>query len=370
MAKRDYYEVLSVERTATVEVIKKSYKRMAAKCHPDRNPGDDSAAEQFKECAEAYEVLSDPDKRSRYDRFGHDGVKGAAQSVDPSDIFGEIFGSFFGGGGGGRGGRRTRRGRDVRTGIQITLAEAAVGVEREITVERQSACETCDGTGAKPGTSAVRCDYCGGSGQVVQAQGFFRVQSTCPACRGEGKLVKNACGDCRGSGKQPETVTLDVKVPAGIDDTMQLCLRGEGESGPEGGQPGDLYVEVRVEEHPLFERQGTHLICEVPVSYSQAALGAEIDVPGLDGQPKRIDVPAGTQPGETFRLRGEGLPDPHGGPRGHLHIEVKVEVPTTLSADHERLLRELAELEQDDVTPERRSFFDTIKGLFAGEDDE
>ena len=370
MPKRDYYEVLSVERTATIEIIKKSYKKSAAKFHPDRNPGDDAAAERFKECAEAYEVLSDPDKRSRYDRFGHDGVKGAAQSVDPSDLFGEIFGSFFGGGGS-RGGRRVKRGRNLQTRVSVTLAEAAVGVERTIQIDRATECDECDGTGAEPGTEPVRCDYCGGSGQVVQAQGFFRVQSTCPACRGDGKLVKNACQACRGSGKQPEEVELDVKIPAGIDDGMQLCLRGEGEASGEGGPRGDLYVEVEVEPHPLFERQDTHLIFQMPVSYTQAALGAQIEVPRLDGETMIIDVPPGTQPGETIRRRGEGLPDPRGGSRGHLHIEVKVEVPTTLDEEHEKLLRKLAELENHQVTPERKSFFDTIRGLFAGgEDDE
>ena len=373
-AKRDYYEVLSVERTATIEIIKKSYKKSAAKFHPDRNPGNNEAAEQFKECAEAYEVLSDPDKRSRYDRFGHDGVKGQASSyADPSDLFGEIFGSFFGGGQQRGGRQRVKRGANLQTSVRVTLAEAAVGVERVVEVDRPRVCDSCEGTGAEPGHDPVRCDYCGGSGQVVQAQGFFRVQSTCPACRGEGQLVKHACPDCRGSGRQADVVELEVKVPAGIDDGMQLCLRGEGAPSDNGGPAGDLFVEVAVEPHPLFERQDSHLIVELPISYTQAALGASVEVPRLDGQTMIIDIPAGTQPGETIRRRGEGLPDPRdpkNGPRGHLHIEIKVEVPTELDDDHERLLRELAELEQSQVTAERRSFLDTIRGLFTGGEDD
>ena len=365
-AKRDYYEVLSVERTVTVEIIKRSYKKLARQYHPDRNPDDPDAAERFKECAEAYEVLSDPEKRQRYDRYGHDGVRGSAGSADAADIFNDIFGSFFGGGGG-RSRSRSRRGRDVNAQVSMTLAEAAVGATREVTFKRSTQCGTCDGSGAKPGTQPATCDYCGGAGQVIQSQGFFRVQSTCPACRGAGKMVKDACPDCRGSGRQPEEATEEIKIPAGIDDGMQLCVRGAGEASADGGSPGDLYVEVQVEPHPLYERQGSHLIVQVPVSYTQAALGATIEVPSLDGGALEIEIPAGTQPGETFRRRGEGLPDPRGGARGHLHVEVRVEVPMTLDAEHERLLRQLAELEDARVTPERRSFFDTIKGLFAGE---
>ena len=369
--KRDYYEVLSVERTATVEVIKRSYKKLARANHPDRNPGDDEAAVRFKECAEAYEVLSDGEKRRRYDQFGHEGVQAGGQPFhDPSDLFGEIFGSFFGGGGGRSRGGRGRRGRHVQTSIRLTLAEAAVGLEREVEVSRQVKCTTCNGSGAEPGTEPAACVHCGGSGQVIQAQGFFRVQSTCPTCRGAGTTIRDACTECRGSGKTPERSTLSVKVPAGVDDGMTLCLRGEGDPGRDGGPPGDLYVEVEVEPHPLFQRQETHLICEVPVSYTQAVLGTEIEVPQLDGSSRTITVPPGTQPGETFQLRGEGLPDPRGGPRGHLHVEVRLEVPREVDGEHAKLLRELAELENNQVTPERRSFFETIRSLFSGEDDE
>lgn len=269
--KRDYYEILGVEKTATVEVIKRSYKKLAGKYHPDRNPGDDEAVERFKEAAEAFGVLSDPDKRQRYDRFGHAGVNGQAGGFhdvnDIFDAFGDLFGDFgmFGGGRRARG-RGVRRGANLRSSITIELAEAAEGCTRTIELDRHELCDTCDGSGAKPGTTPEACHYCGGAGQVVQTQGFFRLQTTCPACGGAGQVIRDKCPQCSGSGRQAKGVKLEVKIPPGVDNGMQLCLRGEGEPGPGGGPRGDLYVDLRVRNHPLFDREGRNLICQVPVT--------------------------------------------------------------------------------------------------------
>lgn len=372
---RDYYEVLEVERTATVQVIKKAYKKAAIKYHPDKNPGDDTAAERFKECAEAYEVLSDDQKRQVYDQYGHEGLKargGAHQYSNAEDIFsafGDIFGDIFGGGGGRRRQRGgPQRGDHLQVGLKVTLAEAAAGCEKDVVVDRTKSCTRCSGSGAEPGHPPETCEYCGGVGQVVQSQGFFRVQTTCPSCRGAGKSISVRCGKCTGSGRESDSKTLTVKVPAGVDTGMQLCLRGEGNAGEAGGPPGDLYVEVHVQPHKLFERQDTHLICRLPIGYAQAALGTEIDVPRLDGSKTTVKVPAGTQPGQVLRLRGEGLPDPRGGRVGDLHVEVQIEVPKSLDHEHEELLRQLAKYEKANVTPERKGFFETIKDMFTGEE--
>lgn len=372
-SQRDYYDVLGLSKSASAEEIKKAYKKLALKNHPDRNPGDDEAVQRFKEAAEAYEVLSDAEKRSRYDRFGHAGVKGAAGGGaaggfhDLNDIF-DAFGDLFGGFGG-----RTRssrggpsRGSDLRTTLTIDLVEAARGTEKEVRVNRRKSCTHCGGSGAEPGTTPEACDYCGGHGQVVQAQGFFRVQTTCPACRGQGQIVRHKCNTCYGSGREEETVTLTVKVPAGIDTGMQLCLRDEGDQGAQQGPRGDLYVEVHVREHEIFQREGTHLICRVPISYTQAALGAQIEIPLIDGR-DTLEIPQGTQPGEVFRLRGKGLPDPRGGRTGDLHAEIQVVVPKKLKPDHEALLRQLAEHEHEDVHPHRKSWLESLKELFTGE---
>lgn len=372
-SQRDYYDVLGLSKSASPEEIKKAYKKLALKNHPDRNPGDDEAVQRFKEAAEAYEVLSDPEKRSRYDRYGHAGVKGAAGGGaaggfhDLNDIF-DAFGDLFGGFGG-----RTRsqrggptRGSDLRTTLTIDLVEAARGTEKEVRVNRRKTCTHCGGSGAEPGTTPETCDYCGGHGQVVQAQGFFRVQTTCPACRGQGQIVRHKCNTCYGSGREEEAVTLTVKVPAGIDTGMQLCLRDEGDQGLQQGPRGDLYVEVNVREHEIFQREGTHLICRVPISYTQAALGAQVEIPLIDGR-DTLEVPQGTQPGEVFRLRGKGLPDPRGGRTGDLHVEIQVVVPKKLKPDHEALLRQLAEHEHEDVHPHRKSWLESLKELFTGE---
>lgn len=373
---RDYYEVLGVERSATVEVIKKSYKKLAIQYHPDRNKDDPDAVEKFKEAAEAYDVLSDPDKRSRYDRFGHAGVKGAGgggQYRDVDDIF-EAFGDLFEGFGLFGGGNRARRGGPQRgahlqTAVTIDLANAATGCERDVTINRKKACTHCSGSGSEPGTTPETCNYCGGHGQVVQAQGFFRIQTTCPACRGAGKIIRHKCGTCFGSGREDEQITLSVKVPPGVDNGMQLCLRGEGEAGLQGGPRGDLYVDIRVKDHPLFEREGKQLMCRVPITYTQAALGSTVEIPLLKGS-DQLEVPAGTQPGEVFRLRGKGMPDPHGGRPGDLHVEVQVMVPKKLGDEHEVLLRKLAELEKTEVNPHQKSWLDKLKDLITGDGEE
>ncbi|HID23412.1 MAG TPA: molecular chaperone DnaJ, partial [Planctomycetaceae bacterium] len=345
-AKRDYYEVLGVSRDASPEDIKKAYKKLALRYHPDRNPGDQEAVERFKEAAEAYEVLSNPEKRARYDRYGHSGLSGAYAEPGFSnidDIF-DLFGELFEGFGFGRPrtrGRWSQVGRSLRTSVAIDLIQAARGCTQTIEIRRQELCPRCGGSGARPGTAPVRCDYCGGHGQVVQAQGFFRIQTTCPACHGEGRVIRDRCPECRGSRTIPRTVRLDVKIPPGVDNGMQLCLRGEGEPGFDGGPRGDLYVDLHVKEHPLFRREGRHLICRVPVTYTQAALGAEIEIPTLEGR-RPYTIPPGTQPGDVFRIRQGGMPDPHGGPPGDLLIEVTIEVPKKLAPEEERLLRKLA----------------------------
>lgn len=373
--KRCYYEVLEVSKTASKVEIKKAYKKLALQFHPDRNPDDSDATEKFKEAAEAYEVLSDEEKRKRYDQYGHAGVQGARSSAggfqDVGDIF-EAFGDLFEGFGfGGRGGARRSRGRgaDLKTAIKIDLTEAAKGVEKDIEIRRKKSCERCDGTGAEPGHTPERCDYCGGHGQVVQSQGFFRMQTTCPSCRGSGQVIRHKCNACFGTGREEETVTRTVTVPPGIDTGQHLCLRGEGEAGLQGAPAGDLYIEVTVKEHPIFHREGPHLLCEIPISYSQAALGATIDVPLIDGQ-ESLKIPAGTQPGQMFQLRGKGMPDPRGRPAGDLHVEIQVVVPKKLSEEHRDLLRQLAEHEQAEVHPHQKNWFERLKEFVTGTDDD
>lgn len=380
-SRRDFYEVLDVSREASPEEIKKAFKKLALKHHPDRNPGDDDAVARFKEAAEAFEVLGDPRKRELYDRYGHDGLAqgagaGGGQSFhDLGDVF-EAFGDIFerfglgGGGGGRRGGRnRPRKGPNLSAAVELDLLQAAEGCTRLVEIRRRELCTTCDGSGAKPGSTPARCDYCGGHGQVVQSQGFFRVQTTCPACHGEGAIVRDKCDACRGAGRTAETARLEIRVPAGIDEGMQLCLRGEGEPGAAGGPRGDLFVDVHVRPHPLFDREGSELTCRVPVTYAQLALGAEVEVPVLAGR-HVLSVPAGTQPGDVIRLKGFGMPDPRGGRRGDLHVELRLEVPRKLVPRQEELLRELADLEQKHVGQHRKSFFEKLKDYFAPREDE
>lgn len=371
-SKRDYYEVLGVSRDAGDGEIKKAYRKLALANHPDRNPGDEGAVDRFKEASEAFEVLSDTNKRSRYDRYGHAGVSGngAAGFSDVGDIF-DAFGDLFEGFGFG-GSRRSRRGRQgasLRTSETITLLEAAKGCTRNLEISRRELCTNCGGTGARPGTEPQNCDYCGGHGQVVQSQGFFRVQTTCPACRGDGKVVRDRCPECHGSGRETKATQLEVKIPPGVDTGMQLCLRGEGEPGQNGGPRGDLYVDIRVKDHPLFQREGVHLTCKVPITYSQAALGTELEVPLLEGR-HTLMIPPGTQPDDVIRLRGMGMPDPHGRAQGDLFMRVQIEVPKKLTDRQEELVRELAELENTHVSPHRKTFFEKVKELFTLDDEQ
>lgn len=369
MAKRCYYEVLEVTRESTDREISRSYRKLAVKFHPDSNPGDEEASARFKEAAEAYEVLSDSDKRARYDRHGHAGVDGSSQFGSAEDIF-AAFGEMFGGGGGvfgdlfGRGGNRSRRGNDVRANVTLTLEEAASGVNKTLTFDRRHNCETCDGSGSKPGSEVAGCQQCGGRGQVLQSAGILRVQTTCPVCRGAGKIIVEPCVDCRGQGQINKRVELDVAIPAGVDDGMRVRLSGEGEPSPDGGPNGDCYVFISVRKHKLFHRDGNNLILQMPISYTQAALGAEIEVPTLEG-PDRLTIARGTQSGEVFKLAGRGMPNPQGGRTGDLLVQTFIETPKKISAEQEELLRKLAELEQTEVLPERKNFLQRLTEYFA-----
>jgi len=373
-AKRDYYEVLGVAKTADGEEIKRSYRRLAMKFHPDRNPGDAQAELAFKECAEAYEVLSDPDKRRRYDQFGHGGVAGQHDfsHMDAGDIFSmfdDIFGGAFGGGGrrgGGRGG--VSRGFDLETQVELTLAEVAAGAEKTIEFEKQDTCETCGGSGAKPGTSPVACVQCGGQGRVAQ-QGFggmFRMVTACPNCRGKGTVVKDKCGSCHGSGRQLKKRTVTVKIPAGVHEGQAVRLQGEGEPGENGGPAGDLHCYIAVKAHPIFTRHNNDLVCQIPVSFTQAALGAEIDVPTLKGK-ETLDIPAGTQHGEVFKLKNKGLPDLRSTRAGDELVQILIEIPRKLNEKQKQLLREFAATEDDKSLPQRKGFFDKLKEVFTGD---
>lgn len=368
--KRCYYEVLGVERTTTTKVIADSYRKLAIKYHPDKNPGDEEAVARFKEAAEAFEVLGDDEKRARYDRYGHAGVNngGSRGFQDVNDIFaafGDIFGeSAFGDLFGGR--RRASKGGDVRCDLTLDLMEAARGVTKQIEFQRHEACDECGGSGAKKGTSRTTCTYCAGRGQVVQSTGIFRVQTTCPSCQGVGSVVKEPCGKCRGAAFVLKKVKREVQIPAGIDDQMRIRLAREGEPSPSGGPRGDCYCFITVKEHPLFQREGEHLVVRMPITYTQAALGAKIEVPTLAG-PHELKLPAGTQTGEVFRVRGQGMPSPRGRSVGDLLVQVNVEVPKSLSSEQEELLRKLAEQEQVEVSPHRKSFFEKVREYFAQE---
>ncbi|NOY40690.1 MAG: molecular chaperone DnaJ [Planctomycetes bacterium] len=369
---RDYYEVLQVERTVTQDEIATSYRRLAIKYHPDKNPGDEEAIEKFKEASDAFEVLHDAEKRTRYDRHGHAGVNGqgggAGHFSDVEDIFsafGDLFGDIFGGSGGRR--RRVRKGRDVRCDVTLTLQEAAQGVCKTVHFQRHEPCKKCDGSGAADGSERQVCSYCGGHGQVVQQAGIVRVQTTCPACKGEGSSISTPCKGCRGSGQKLKKVEAEVEIPAGVDDGMQVRITGQGEPSPNGGPSGDCYCVVSILQHALFEREGQHLICRVPITYSQAALGCTLEVPTLSG-PGEVEVPPGTQSGKVFRLKGQGMPDPRIVGLGDLLVQVNIDVPEKISSEEEALLRQLAELEHKNVAPVRQSFFEKLKHYFT--DDE
>ena len=365
MAKRDYYDVLGVERRATTQEIKKAYRKAAREFHPDRNPNNAEAETKFKEASEAYAVLSDDAKRAAYDRMGHAAFGGGGgdpfAGFDPFENFGDLFQEFFGGDvfGRRRGGRGGRRGADLRYNLEIDFMLAAHGSEQTIRVPRHETCQTCQGQGGE----RELCPRCEGQGQIQMQQGFFRIARTCDRCAGTGQSLKRACADCRGQGRVESLHKLSVRMPAGVDTGTRLRLRGEGEAGVQGGEAGDLYVVLIVRDHPLFEREGADIACEVPISIAQATLGAEIEVPGLEGR-RKVAVAPGTQSGEVVRLRGDGLPRLSGGGRGDQLVQFFVEVPTKLTAEQRSLMEKFAEASGDDVSPRRRTFLDKLKELF------
>jgi len=377
MAKRDYYKVLDVARDASEADIKKAYRRLAMKLHPDRNPGDKNAEEQFKEGKEAYEVLTDAHKRALYDQYGHEGLEaqrgagggaGFNSGEAFSDIFGDVFGDIFGGARrGGRPQSQVFRGADLRYELELNLNQAVFGASVEIEVPRLSECETCHGTGAAKGSKPVECDTCHGAGTVRVSQGFFQLQQTCPRCRGTGKIIRNPCDTCLGQGRVRRTRKLSVKIPAGVDNGDRIRLSGEGEAGRNGGPAGDLYVEVNVRPHEIFEREGEHLSCEVPVSFITAALGGTVIVPTLDGQVS-LKIPAETQSGRLFRLRDKGVKPVRGGQRGDLFCKVMVETPVNLTGEQKDLLRKLEESLKSDGrrhAPREDGFFEGVKRFFT-----
>ena len=384
MSKRDYYEILTVSRTATESEIKSAYRKLAMKFHPDRNPGDQVAEEKFKEAAEAYAILADPQKRSLYDRFGHAGVgQAAGGGFDPSvfaefgdfaDILGNMFGfgDLFGGGGRRRGG--PQRGSDLRYDLEISFEESARGAETTVQIPRQESCEKCHGTGAAPGSNTTTCAQCKGQGQVRYQQGFFTVARTCPQCRGAGKIITKPCESCHGAGRVSRDRKITVKIPAGIATGQQLRLHGEGEAGSAGGPAGHLYVVVHVQEHEFFRRDGNNLFCEIPVNFTTVTLGGEIQVPTLDGS-ETVKVPEGTQTGTTLRLRNQGMPDVNGRGRGDLFATVQVQTPKKLTREQRKLVEELGRVlpkekfeprpRAGDEAQDERNLFDRVKDMFG-----
>ncbi|AWW74759.1 molecular chaperone DnaJ [Erythrobacter sp. KY5] len=379
----DYYSLLEVSRDADGSTIKSAYRKVAMKWHPDRNPGNAEAEAKFKACNEAYECLKDPQKRAAYDRFGHDaftqGMNGAGGFgggpggghgpdgfADIGDIFETIFGSAFGGGGMGAQRQRQRRGADLRYDMQVTLDEAFHGKSTEIEIEVSQSCDTCDGSGAAPGTSERTCNLCHGQGSVRAKQGLFVVERPCPTCGGRGQVIEDPCGDCRGEGRVDKAQALQVDIPPGVDTGTRIRLSGKGEAGQRGAPPGDLYIFVHVKEHPLFEREGTTLATRVPISFTAAALGGSVDIPDLDGSTNTVEIPVGIQSGKQLRVRGAGMPVLQGRGRGDLVVEVMVETPTKLTRKQREILEQFRETETGEECPESRSFFSKIKEAFGG----
>ncbi|HAA25617.1 MAG TPA: molecular chaperone DnaJ [Ruminiclostridium sp.] len=375
--KRDYYEILGVDRSASEAELKKAYRNLAKKYHPDVNPGDKEAEIKFKEINEAYEVLSDPQKRQKYDRFGHAGLDGSGfggfngfGGFDFNFGFDDLFEDFFGGSPFGTRRRQKpgpRRGADIKYTLEITFNEAVFGTNKEIRVTRLQTCGKCSGTGAKPGTSPQTCRHCNGTGQVRHAQatpfGQMINMRTCDVCRGEGTIISDPCDECRGSGRQQKTSKIKVEIPAGIDNGQTISLRGEGEPGLRGGPPGDLYVNIRVQPHPIFIRDGYDIMCEIPITFTQAALGAELEIPTLEGTMK-YSIPEGTQTGTVFRLRNKGIKHLRSNAKGDQFIKVNVEVPKKLTAKQKELLRQFADISGEDAFEQRKNFFDKMKDLF------
>ena len=378
--KADYYEVLQVTRTATDQEIKTSYRKLAMQFHPDRNPGDKTAEEKFKECSEAYGVLSDPQKRAAYDRYGHAGFGGAASQQgggfpggfsgfggdpqDLGDIFGDIFGEMFGGGGGGRRQSRAQRGRDLRYDMAMEFEEAVFGKEQEIKIKRSETCDDCKGTGSANGKQPATCSQCRGAGQVRYQQGFFSVARACPKCEGSGVNVTDPCNTCKGESRVMREHTINVKVPAGVEDGTRIRYQGEGEAGKLGGPAGDLYVELRVKAHKFFQRDGDDLHCVVPVSFPQAALGDELEIETLEGL-TALKVPEGTQSGKSFRIKGKGVPHLNSHGKGDLIVEVRVQTPNKLTKKQKELLKELSETMTTDNAPQSHGFMDRMKEMFS-----
>ena len=371
MAKRDYYEILGVNRDASDDEIKKSYRKLAMKFHPDRNPDSKDTEEKFKEVKEAYEVLSDAQKRAAYDTHGHAGLDPASAGAGFggfADAFGDIFGEIFGGNGGGRQRSSVYRGADLRYNLEISLEEAARGTETRIRIPTVEQCETCHGSGAKPGTQPKTCSTCNGNGQVRMQQGFFSVQQTCPTCHGSGKVIDEPCSPCRGAGRIKKHKTLSVKIPSGVDEGDRIRLSGEGESGVNGGPTGDLYVVIHIREHQVFTRDQNDLHCEMPISFTVAALGGEIEIPTLDGAAK-IRIPAETQSGKVFRLRGKGIKGVRSNAYGDLMCHVVVETPVNLTVRQKDLLQELEAINAKDGSrhnPRAKSWMDRVKEFFEG----
>lgn len=361
--------MLGVNREASADEIKKSYRKLAVKFHPDKNPGDKAAEEKFKEASAAYQILSDPENRAKYDRFGHgafeQGMDGFTDFTGfAEEIFGDLFGAFFGGTGGRR--SRQRGGRDLRYVLEISLEESATGFEREIVVPKPVICERCNGTGAREGSKPESCKQCSGSGQIRTQQGLFSISRPCPVCSGTGQLITDPCPDCGSAGRKTKDVKLSVRVPAGIDHGQRLKLRGEGEPGPKGAPAGDLYVDIVIKPHPIFQRQDTEIVCDFPISYSLAVLGGEVEVPTLSGKVS-LRIPPGTQSGKVFRLRGQGIVNVHSGQRGDQHVRTLVHVPTKVVSERQReILQELATIEGQpgQQSGEGRSFFEKVKDLF------
>ena len=371
MSKRDFYEILGVSQTADEKEVKKAYRREAMKYHPDRNPDDPDAESKFKEASEAYGVLMDSQKRAAYDQYGHAGVDssmgggGFGGGGNFSDIFGDVFGDIFGGSGG-RGQGGPQRGSDLRYTLDISLENAVKGNTVEIRVPSLSSCDTCDGSGAKKGSAPTTCGTCGGAGQVRMQQGFFQVQQACPTCRGRGKTISDPCVSCRGQGRVEKTKTLSVKVPPGVDTGDRIRLSGEGEAGPEGGPPGDLFVQMSVRQHPIFERDGKNLYCEVPITFVDAALGGELEVPTLDGRVK-LKIPSETQTGKLFRLRGKGVKPVRGGSVGDLLCRAVVETPVKLNKEQKTLLEDFRKSlggDGNSQSPRQTSWFEGVKSFF------
>lgn len=362
--KRDYYEILGVQKNASDAELKKAYRQKAMQYHPDKNPGNKESEEKFKEAAEAYGILKDPEKRNLYDRFGHEGLKGAHIGFggfeDIFSSFGDIFEDFFGFGGRSRSRTAAQQGADLRYDLKISFIDAAFGKEMDISVEKKVECSTCNSTGAKPGTSPDTCSYCHGNGQITKSQGFFSIRTTCPYCHGQGKVIKTPCRDCLGTGSVLKTKKINVKIPPGVDNGTRLRLQGEGEPGRLGGPPGDLYVFLHVKPHEFFERDGYDIYCKVPISFSQAALGADIEVPTLNSTHK-LRIPAGTQSGTFFQLEGAGIQHLRGYVRGNQIIAVDLKTPTKLTKQQEELYRELAQLSSENVLEKNKGFFQRRK---------